>query len=80
MSENNSETQLQEEELVTMAKKAHLSGWLTQSVASGQSPEDAEKSFKANNERADAYMAKLAKVRETILEQAKALQEEETEK
>jgi hypothetical protein len=63
----------QEEKLVKKAQKAHLSGWLSQSVASGETPEEAEKSFHKNNERADTYMAKLAKIRETILEQASIL-------
>ena len=75
MSDNKKQTELQEEEILN-AKKAHLNGWLSQSVASGQTPEQAQESFNTNNERADAYMAKLAKVRETILEQAKALTEE----
>ena len=74
MSQENAELS---QELVKKAKKAHLHGWLAQSVAAGQSPEDAEKSFKSNNERADTYMAKLAKIRETILTQAEAMKETE---
>lgn len=63
----------QKEKLIKKAQKAHLNGWLAQSIAAGETPEEAEKSFIKNNERADNYMAKLAKIRETILEQANTL-------
>ena len=70
MSEN---TQITEEQIAKMAKKAHFKGWLTQQVLSGNTAEEAEASFTNNNDRADKYMAKLAKIRNTISEQAKAL-------
>ena len=56
-----------------MAKKAHLKGWLSQHVISGATLEDAQASYDSNNKRADAYTEKLANIRNTILEQAKAL-------
>ena len=67
------DTQITEEQIAKMAKKAHFKGWLTQQVLSGNTAEEAETSFNNNNERADKYMAKLAKIKETISEQAKAL-------
>ena len=71
MSEENIE--FTEEQLTTMAKKAHLKGWLSQHVVSGKSLEEAQKSFDDNNKRAAAYNEKLANIRNTILEQAKVL-------
>ena len=70
MSEENTNPEISEEEILMRYKRAHLSGWMTQQIVGGNvSAEDAAASFKQNDAKADKLIEKYAKIRETVLEQ-----------
>ena len=68
------QTETQEEEITKRYKKAHYEGWLNQQIVGGKATlEEAQDSFKKNDEIASKYLDKLASVRKTILAQAKEM-------
>jgi hypothetical protein len=70
MSEENTNPEISETEILQRYKRAHLSGWLTQQiVGGGATHEEAQKSFVANDAVANKTLEKYAKIRETILAQ-----------
>ena len=73
MSEENTNPEISEEEILMRYKRAHLSGWMTQQIVGGNaSSEDAAESFKKNDAKADKLIQKYASIRETVLAQVAA--------
>ena len=76
MSEEQTITEEQEQEIATRYKKAHYQGWLNQQiVGGGATSEAAKETFEKNDAIANKYIEKLASIRETILAQAKEMSE-----
>ena len=76
MSEENTDPEVSETEILQRYKRAHLSGWLTQQiVGGGATQEEAQKSFELNDSNANKVLEKYAKIRETILAQTQTTEE-----
>lgn len=76
MSEENTNPEISETEILQRYKRAHLNGWLTQQiVGGGATHEEAQKNFEVNDDNANKTLEKYAKIRETILAQTQTTEE-----
>ena len=70
MSEENTDPEVTETEILQRYKRAHLSGWLTQQiVGGGHTQAEAQQNFEFNDNKANQMLQKYANIRETILAQ-----------
>jgi len=76
MSEEQTISEEQQEEIAVRYKKAHYQGWLNQQIVGGSATSEvAKNNFEKNDAIANKYIEKLASIRETILAQAKEMSE-----